>query len=378
MWVTHDVTAERRIVARMQHADRMETLGTLAGGLAHDFNNELTGILGNATLLLQDLPPLDPMRGPLEDLEHSAEHCAELTQGLLAFARQGPRATRSVDLRGLFSEVEAMLRPSLAPRVSLEVQIAPGTPSAAADPTELRRVLTNLLLNAQDAVEADGRIVLEARGIDSGKALELSVIDDGKGMDSKTRRRIFDPFFTTKGKGNGTGLGLAVVHGIVEAHGGSIEVSDRAGGGTRFRIYWPAATESARVLPPSEDGLGELSGEGTILLAEDDPGVRRMARVALERAGYRVLEAADGEQAVSCFDAHRGEVDLLLFDLSMPGLDGLSAIETIRERAPGLAALVMSGHPDRDRVWPEDVPLLLKPFGPETLLEHVGKRLGAR
>ncbi|MBW2244541.1 MAG: response regulator [Deltaproteobacteria bacterium] len=380
VWVTHDVTAERRIAERMQHADRMETLGTLAGGLAHDFNNQLTGILGNARLLLQGLPADDPARAPLQDLERSAEHCAALTQGLLAFASQGPRAEGSVDLQALFAEQEALLRPSLAPGAALVIEIGPDTPPAAADPTELRRVLTNLLLNAADAIDSGGRIVLSARGIDGGQALELSVTDDGVGMDAKTRRRIFDPFFTTKRKVHGTGLGLAVAYGIVEAHGGSIEVTSHPGAGSCFRLFWPAATESAAAVEQRDAARAsfESTGEGTILLAEDEPSVRRMARVALEGAGYRVLEAENGDDAVTRFDAQPGDIDLLLFDLSMPGLDGLSAVEAIRTRAPGLPALVMSGHPDRDRVWPADVPLLSKPFGPTLLLEQVGKLLAGR
>ncbi|MCP5055250.1 MAG: response regulator [bacterium] len=382
VWVTHDVTAEQRIAARMQHADRMETLGTLAGGLAHDFNNQLTGILGNARLLLQGLSANDPARAPLEDLERSAEHCASLTQGLLAFARQGPRAEGCVDLRDLFAEQEALLRPSLAPGASLVIEIEPDTPPAAADPTELHRVLTNLLVNAVDAIGSCGRIVLAARGIDGGQALELSVTDDGVGMDAKTRRRIFDPFFTTKGKGDGhgTGLGLAVAYGIVEAHGGSIDVTSRPGAGSRFQLFWPAASGPVQTVehPEAADACMDSVGEGTILLAEDEPGVRRMARVALEGAGYRVLEAENGDDALTCFDAHAGDVDLLLFDLSMPGLDGLTAVEAIRKLAPGLPALVMSGHPDRDRVWPVDVPLLPKPFGPTLLLEQIGKLLAGR
>ncbi len=377
VWVTHDVTAERRIVERMQHADRMETLGTLAGGLAHDFNNQLTGILGNARLLLHELPEDAAATGPLQDLERAAEHCAELTQGLLAFARQGPRADGSVHLNRLFLEIEALLRPSLGPAVKLEVRTEPGIPPAAADATELRRVVTNLLLNARDAVGEEGSIVLQARSIDGGQSLEVTVTDDGVGMDAATKRRIFDPFYTTKGKGHGTGLGLAVVYGIVEAHGGSIAVRSSLGRGSMFRVVWPAAKLQAPLQERGELPFGP-TGEGTILLAEDEPGVRRMTRAALERAGYRVLEAEDGEAAIKLFDAHVDEVDLLLFDLSMPGCDGLTAVESIRARAPGLPALVMSGHPDRDRSWPEDVPLLPKPFGPTVLLQQVGGLLASR
>ena len=376
VWISQDGTGDSEMAARLQQADRMETLGNLAGGLAHDFSNHLTRILGNTRLLLDGLAPDDSRRPAIEDLEHSAEHCAELTRGLLVFAQKEPVELSPVALPPLLAEVEGMLRPSLPPGVRLRVEVVDGTPVAAGDETQLRRVLTNLVVNARDAVGGIGTIEVEVAPAAHGSELEIIVRDDGMGVDEGIRRRIFDPFFTTKGKGGGTGLGLAVVYGIVEAHGGRIRVRSETGYGSEFIVHWPAATETSgdvRAFPPEA-----AAGEGTILVAEDEPGVRHLACRALERAGYRVLEAEDGEGALEVYRRHREEVDLLVLDLSMPRLDGLSALARIRAQAPQLPALIMSGHPDRGRpaAWPSDASLLEKPFGPRQLLARVAELLG--
>lgn len=378
VWAARDVTRERQLAERIQLADRMQTVGTLAGGLAHDFNNQLTAILGNARLLLEELGPADASRPTLMDLIHGAEHCAELTQGLLAFARQGRSARDAVDLGEALAEVEGLVRPTLGADARLEVRIEPGTPPVLADPLQLRRVLTNLVSNAGHAVGRRGRVEVAAKA--SGESVLIEVRDDGMGMDEETRRRIFDPFFTTKETGHGTGLGLAIVYGIVDAHGGTIEVESAPTRGSTFRLRWPAA--------PAREEVGEDARQGppqahrhidaTVLLAEDEPSVRRLARTVLERAGYRVVEAQDGAEAASVFEAKRGEIRMALLDLSMPRLDGLEALAAMRTLRPGLPAVVMSGHPDRDRslAWPGDVALLPKPFSPAALLEAVATACG--
>ena len=378
VWVAEDVTTDRKMAERMANAERLESLGTLAGGLAHDFNNQLTGILGNARLLLEDLAGTDERRLPLEELSESAEHCAGLTQGLLTFARGGPVSRVPIDLAPLIAEVEELLRPSLPPNLRLRIDVAPGTPQVTADPGELRRVLMTLLVNARDAVGSRGEIdLLVGPGVEPGH-VELTIRDDGIGMDDEVRRRIFDPFFTTKAKGSGTGLGLALAHGIIEAHGATIEVESELGRGSTFRLQWPASRESSSASWEHRRGSTADSGGATILVAEDEPGVRRMVRRALERAGYRVIEAEDGDRAGARFRVHRAEVGLALCDLSMPGQDGLTALEQMRAQVPGLPAIVMSGHPDREfgGHWPDDVPLLAKPFGPDQLLARVGAALG--
>jgi signal transduction histidine kinase len=380
--VTRDVTHERAIAEHMQHAERMETVGTLAGGLAHDFNNQLTAILGNSRLVLDRLEPDDPNSAALLDLEHCAEHCAELTQGMLAFARQGPASRSAVATEVAIAEVETLLRPTFGPDVRLVSTVASDTPPVAADAFQLRRVLVNLIANGRDAVGERGTIEVWARPAvpdpqQAADQVEIGVHDDGMGMDEATRRRIFDPFFSTKELGRGTGLGLAIVYGIVAAHGGTIHVESEPGHGSTFRIRWPAAPgETMRQSPAALPRL-LATRRATILVAEDEPSVRRLTRTALERAGHRVIEALDGDDAVERYAAHSSEIDLALLDLSMPLRNGLDALEAMREIVPGLRAIVMSGHPDRERSrrWPADVAVLPKPFGPRALLDQVDRSL---
>jgi signal transduction histidine kinase len=380
--VTRDVTRERAIAEHMQHAQRMETVGTLAGGLAHDFNNQLTAILGNARLVLDKLRPEDPACGALVDLEHSAEHCAELTQGLLAFARQGSASRTAVPTAVAIAEVDTLIRPTLEPDVRLAITVAADTPAVAADAFQLRRVLVNLVTNGRDAVGEHGTVEVWARPAPpdpdrDGAFVEIGVRDDGSGMDEPTRRRIFDPFFSTKELGRGTGLGLSIVYGIVAAHGGSIVVESAIGRGSTFRVYWPAAAIAPAETRPRVAAPSPVARTATILVAEDEPSVRRLTRAALERAGHRVIEACDGDEAIERHAAHCAEIDLVLLDLSMPRRNGLDALDAMRARQPVLRAIVMSGHPDRERTrtWPADVRVLPKPFGPRVLLECVDDTL---
>jgi signal transduction histidine kinase/ActR/RegA family two-component response regulator len=378
--VSLDVTAEREVADRLQRAQRMETLGTLASGVAHDFNNQLTAILGNARVLESWLSPAPPARAALDDLEAAAEHCAELTRGLLDLARQAPVALQSVAIDKLLREVEALLRVSLAPDVQLRVE-AGAKLCAHADPAQLRRVLTNLALNARDAVGGHGEIELAVRAAPERSTpesswLELRVRDDGTGMDTHTLERVFDPFFTTKPAGQGTGLGLAIVYRIVESHGASIEVESEPGRGTLFRVFWPAALEATR----TERGAPEVAvanGRECVLLAEDEPAVRRLARAALERRGYRVLEASDGAEAVALFAAQRDAIDALVLDLAMPGRGGLEVLATVRAQSPHIPAVLMSGHGglDGETALPALVVPLVKPFRPDDLASALRQAL---
>lgn len=382
VWTTHDVTAERRVAEALVHAQRMETLGTLASGLAHDFNNQLTAILGNARLVMDELPESDSRRASLMDLERSAEYCAELTRSLLTFAQQGTISPRAVDLGGVIRDLEPIFRPSLGASVRLEVAIAPDLPLLAADESQLRRVLTNLVMNARDAVRArgSGSIRLEAR---AGKpradgaapTAEITVEDDGLGMDEATRRRIFDPFFTTKPTGSGTGLGLAIVYGIVEAHGGEISVESAPGRGSVFRVIWPTVAGGGE----AQLGAGPAPAPpgGLILLAEDDPGIRRLSRVALERSGFQVVEAEDGVAAIEQLEAHRDELRLLVVDLMMPRKSGAEVVAEVHRTAPELPVLVVSGHLDEvgASALPEGTPFLAKPFSPRALIQRISELL---
>ena len=368
VWVIRDVTEERALGERLQQADRMQTLGTLAGGLAHDFNNQLTAIMGNAALLSGALGDHPDQRAPLDDLERAAAHCADLTQGLLAFARQEPIAAGATDVAEAIADVRTLLTPTMPPGVRFEVDIETEIGAVSAGESQLHRVLTNLVMNARDAVGARGTIRLEASKA-PGDHVRLSVTDDGCGMDEATRRRIFDPFFTTKGEHGGTGLGLAVVYGVVETHGGSIEVDSEPGKGSRFSILWPVSTAHDADAPAASWPV--TGSGGTILVAEDEAAIRRLVAGALEDAGFQVVEAADGNAAAEA--AERNTIDAALLDLSMPGPDGIETLERIRCFHPDLPGLIMTGRPERadGRPWPPDAPVLLKPFSPAQLVARV-------
>jgi CheY-like chemotaxis protein/anti-sigma regulatory factor (Ser/Thr protein kinase) len=259
--------------------------------------------------------------------------------------------------------------------VTFEVALAENLGWVDADAAQLRRIVTNLVANARDAISVRGRIVLSAGHSEDEDTFWIEVRDDGMGMSSETQRRIFEPFFTTKEPGRGTGLGLAIVYGIVESNGGHIAVESEPGGGTCFRLTWPARETPTLVLdsPP----VASQTARGTVLLAEDEPSVRRLVSRALEQAGYRVEAVSDGDAAVAQLRKDPAAIDLALLDLSMPGRTGLEALEEIRNDAPNLPVLIMSGHPDReDLTWPKGVPLLSKPFSPRILVERVGELLG--
>lgn len=373
VWVSRDATEERRLTERIQHAERMETVGTLAGGLAHDFNNQLTAILGSTSLVRQSETLSEDSRVLLGELEEAAQHCADLTRGLLTFARREPADPHNIELSDVFDRVDTLLRPSLSPNIMFHRRIEAGAERVHADETQLQRVLTNLLVNARDAVAERGEIELSASPVQDG--VEISVRDNGAGIDPATLRRVFDPFFTTKPSGDGTGLGLAIVYGIVEAHGARVDVDSEVGKGSVFCVSWPGpdldsdhattSAESAAVPPP-----------GTrVLLAEDEPIVRRLITRSLERAGLHVTVVNDGDSAIAEFEKRPGDFDLVLFDYSMPGRNGLEAVQEVRQLRPGTPAAIMSGRPstDRDQAWPNDLPLLLKPFSPERLLARLAE-----
>ncbi len=373
VWVCRDVTDEYRVADRIQHSERMETLGTLAGGLAHDFNNQLTAILGNAAMLRDSAGLTPDERRMLTDLEGAAQHCADLTRGLLTFARREPGEPRSLDLEPVIDGIEALLRPSIPRTTTLQVELPPGLPPILADEVQFQRVLTNLIVNARDAMDGEGVISLTASEVEGG--VEIVVSDAGCGMSEDVRRQMFDPFFTTKPVGEGTGLGLAIVYGIVDAHGGRVEVESAPDDGTSFSVVWPLATE-----PCEEPAVApQIPHAARVLLAEDDPSVRRLVRRGLERAGFTVTAVEGGQEAIDVFEAQPDAFDIAVFDYKMPGATGLQALQRIRELSPGIPALVVSGHPEGagEEGWPEDVPLLMKPFDPRRLAERIATVLAA-
>jgi PAS domain S-box-containing protein len=351
--------AERaRLEEQLRHAQKLEAVGRLAGGVAHDFNNLLTAITGFGTVLRDALPPDHPERESADAILHSAERAAHLTQSLLAYSRKQVLRPRPIDLRDTVQVVERLARRVLGEDVELVVRLEGRRLTVLADAGQLEQVLLNLCTNARDAMPRGGRITVEAgeETLSESEAVELelaaggrfarvSVTDSGEGMSREVRERIFEPFFTTKGSGRGTGLGLAIVYGIVRQHDGAVRVRSEPGEGSSFTVFLPLAAGTAEVTQASAAApLPAPRGTETILVAEDEPLVRKVIRTALERAGYEVLEAVDGHEAVEVYRRHRDRVKLCLLDVVMPRLNGKEALAAIQLICPGARAVFASGY----------------------------------
>jgi PAS domain S-box-containing protein len=373
-----DVTERKRLEEQFFQAQKMEAVGRLAGGIAHDFNNLLTVINGHAAMLLHDLGA-GTAASSVRDILKAGERAAGLTQQLLAFSRKQIVAPRVLDLNAVVAESEAMLRPLIGEDVLLTRDLQPGLGAVRADPTQVQQVVMNLAVNARDAMPHGGRLSFLTR--DVGVHVVLAVTDTGCGMTDEVKAHLFEPFFTTKGPGEGTGLGLPTVYGIVKQSGGHIAVESRPGAGTTVRVYLPRTEEA----PAEEKANGDVTsprGSETVLLAEDEDGVRALVRQVLRAGGYSVLEARDGAEALWLAGQHRGPVDLLITDVVMPGLDGRGLAERLGQRYPGLSVLYLSGYTDdavvRHGVLQEKVHFLQKPFAPDALARKVREVLDSR
>ncbi|MEZ4448312.1 MAG: ATP-binding protein [Nannocystaceae bacterium] len=376
-----------RLEAQLRHAQKLESLGILAGGIAHDFNNLLVGILGNAGLALMELAPDSPVRPLVQDIQAAATRAAELAQEMLAYSGRGALKSEPVDLGVVVQEMRHLQRARLG-AAEIDVELAPGLPPVLGDPTQLRRMIMNLITNAADAIAArgrgEGRITITITAvtvppydvsehifgdrIEPGRHLALSIRDNGVGMDPATRARIFDPFFTTKATGRG--LGMAVVLGVVGGHRGSIHVESAPGRGTTITTLLPAAVAAASTAaaPP----VAAASARKTILVADDEQIVRTVTRRVLERAGYRVLEAEDGQAALRLFAEGRASVCAVILDLTMPILSGQEVLARLRALDPDLPILLTSGFSQeslsQDLTAGARVGFLQKPFNPASLL----------
>ncbi len=391
-----DLTDRRRMEEQAQAAQRLEAVGRLAGGVAHEINNALQGVLGFNTFILRRLGRSDPARSDAEQVQRAAERAARITQQLLAYSRRQVLQPLDLDVGQLVTDFSPMLRQALGPDNTLTVEAAAGDTTVHADRTQLEQVLVNLTLNARDAMADGGELRIRvdravvsdqwaahqgASRLAPGEYVRLTVTDTGTGMDAATRARVFEPFFTTKPVGQGTGLGLSVVHGIVQQSGGHVWVYSEPGKGTVIGILLPAVAQGARDDTEAElrDPLHAVrGGTETILVVDDEPVVLAFAGALLREAGYRVLEAADAVQALELFHAQGeqgGRVELVITDLVMPGMGGRALGEQLEGVAPGLPVLYSSGYTGdevaRRGLLAEGVDFLAKPFAPEALLQVV-------
>jgi two-component system cell cycle sensor histidine kinase/response regulator CckA len=375
--IARDITEKRRLETLIRHAQKMEAVGQLAGGIAHDFNNLLTVIAGCTEVLLHTCA--DSVGRPLlMEIHRASDRAASLTRQLLAFSRKQVLTPKIVDLNDVVRDVEKMLVRLLGADIDLKTAMAAGLKPVKIDPGQMEQVLVNLAVNARDAMPCGGKLTIETANVvldqayansrtnvKPGRYVMVAVSDEGTGMTDDIRSRIFEPFFTTKEAGKGTGLGLAMVYGIVNQSGGDIYVYSEPGCGTTFKIYLPAMNH----VPTGatlHDFKPTAGGSETILIVEDEAGVRRIARIALETHGYRVLEASCGHEAVHVAMSHQGVIHLVVSDVVMPDLSGPQVVTRLRELRPDLKALYVSGYTNdavfRHGVLDAEVEFLQKPF----------------
>jgi len=376
-----DITDRKQLEEQLRQAQKMEAVGRLAGGIAHDFNNLLMVIQGYADLLAERLPSEDPLRRNAEQIQMASQRATSLTRQLLAFSRKQMLAPTVLNIQGVVADMEKILRRLIGEDIALEASSAPDLGLIKADRSQIEQVILNLAVNARDAMPEGGRLTIETANIEidagyahppevlsPGKYVMLAVTDSGCGMDAETQAHIFEPFFTTKEKGKGTGLGLATVYGIVKQSGGYIWVYSEPGRGTSFKVYLPQIEEERPEIGHDRGSVTPtlLRGSETILLVEDEKGVRELAREYLEMSGYTVIEAEDGHAALELTGMHDGPIHLLMTDVVMPGISGRELADRVTKMHPGIKVLYMSGYTDQSVVHhgilETDAVLLQKPF----------------
>jgi PAS domain S-box-containing protein len=378
---------------QLRQAQKMEAVGRLAGGVAHDFNNMLSVIIGFSDLLLSGLRDSDPMRGDVTEIRTAAGRASDLTRQLLAFSRQQVLEPRVLDLNEILGRMENMLRRLIGEDIELHAVKGQALSKVLVDPGQVEQVIVNLVVNARDAMPHGGRVTLETAmvtfddsythehlGAAAGEHVMLAVTDTGTGMDQATKERIFEPFFTTKSKDKGTGLGLSMVFGTVAQSGGHVWVYSELGRGTTFKLYFPttAATDTKDLVKPSL-GASDLAGSETILLAEDEEQVRRISSRILRRYGYQVIEAQNAKEALALAGSHTGPIHLLVTDVVMPNMSGPELARHVALVRPGIKVLCMSGYTDdsvfRHGLLEPGVAFLQKPATPVALAAKVRELL---
>lgn len=402
--ISRDLTDRKRAEAerlemerRMQHVQKLESLGVLAGGIAHDFNNILVAVLGYADLALLELPARSHVRERIAEIETAAQRAAELCRQMLAYSGRGRFVIEALRLSDLVADTMPLLKASISKKAILNLDLKAGLPPIEGDAIQIRQVLMNLLTNASEAVADLGGVItvstgamhcteeyvartVVAEGLRAGHYVYLEVSDTGCGMDEETVGRIFEPFFTTKFTGRG--LGMAAVLGIVRGHKGAIEICSKVGHGTTFRVLFPAGEGVVPASPPAEGRtlFTPWSGDGCVLLVDDEEPVRGLASRMLERMGFEVIQAADGHEALNEYQRHANRISLVLLDLTMPGMDGEETFRALRRISPTVPVVMSSGFTEQEitaRVAGQGLAgFLQKPYSLATLQEKIRQAIG--
>jgi two-component system cell cycle sensor histidine kinase/response regulator CckA len=388
VYTVRDLTIQTRLEEQLAQSQKMDAVGQLAGGIAHDFHNLLTVIMSYGSLLLGDLDEADPRREDVQEIANAAARASGLTRQLLAFSRKQILEPRLISVNTVVTGVEKLLRRLIGEDNELATTLESALYSINADPAQLEQVLINLVVNARDAMPDGGRLHITTANTvlsadHSGRQLSaapgdyvmLAVSDTGVGMSREVQQRVFEPFFTTKGQGKGTGLGLSTVYGIVKQSGGDVWIYSEPGTGTTFKVYFPRALEGEAFVPATEDNRSSPRGTETILVVEDDPALRALSERVLESNGYTVLLARNGIEALAIASGHSGHIDMVATDVVMPKMNGRPLVEKLLESRAEMRVLFMSGYTD-DEVMRRGVidgrtAFLQKPFTPVELARKV-------
>lgn len=391
--IVENVTERRLLEQQLYQSQKMESVGRLAGGVAHDFNNLLNVILGYSNLMLEHLSPEDPLCKRAKAIQQAGERAAMLTKQLLAFSRRQVLEPIILNLNTVVTEAKELLQRLIGEDIELNLALDPALDQVKVDPGQMSQIIMNLAVNARDAMPNGGKLSIETANIvlkddyvarrplvSPGPYVMMAVSDTGAGIDRMTQEHIFEPFFTTKEKGKGTGLGLSTVYGIVKQSGGFIWVYSEPGQGTTFKIYLPRVEERVSAVRVEESPGEFVASSETILLVEDDEALRELAREFLESAGYSVLEARSGPEAIEVVRGHEGSIHLLLTDVVLPGMSGPALSENLGATHPGMKVLYVSGYTDNEivhrGVLDSQMAFLQKPYGKEALLTKIHKILG--
>src|SRR5579863_8261362 len=386
--VNRDITERKQLEQQLHRSQKLEAIGRLSGGVAHDFNNLLGLIIGYSEALQERIPPDDPFREAVDEIQNAGKRAAALPQQLLAFSRKQVLEPRILNLNTIILEVEKMLRRLVGEDIQIDLLLAPDTGTVKADRSQIEQVILNLVVNARDAMPEGGKLIIETGKwtLDRSTVLRhpyvipgpyamLKVTDTGCGMDVELQSHIFEPFFTTKEKGKGTGLGLATAYGVIKQSGGYIWVDSEVGRGTAFRIYLPEANAVAEVVPEVKEATRVAPERRTILVVEDERSLRKLTRKTLSAAGHNVFEAGDAAEALEISRKTTDKIDLLLTDVIMPGMSGKKLADVLVVERPGIGVLYMSGYTDgqiaTQGILEQGTTILRKPFTRDELMRQV-------